>query len=210
MIQQENPPYVSEIINYSDLGFYSGIELQVFAPEWYYSGKRSSEYSKIVLESKTKDCSDKLIPFVKRTIDELKKQHKIWSIDLIAIVPKHDSTYSPTLNSLGKVIANYLSSKYDNIIRKKASGDRRNAGSQDLQSRYDKTKGSLELTRNLNLTEKNILIIDDLKVTGLTLLETAHNLIKSGASHIFCICLGINKHIDAPQTKSKNRCTTTP
>jgi len=176
--------------------FYPGLKLKVFAPAWYFKGHEADdEYSQKILSSKRNDEFNYFIPKIKELIDFLIKKNELQDLCLIMIIPKSDLEYSITLNSLAQWIKTYLSIEYENIIERGAKG-RRNLGGNASEKRFNQTKGSMKLKRSLKPTEKNILILDDVKATGMTLLESAKILKSAGAENISCICLGINRNLE--------------
>jgi len=176
--------------------FYPGLSLEVFAPAWYYRGQEEEdEYSKKILSSKKKDESDYFIPKIKELADDLVKESKLQDIDLIVTIPKSNLSYSKTLDTIAKSIKCTLSSEYENIIERTSTG-RRNLGGNSAKKRFEQTNGSMKLKRNLKPNEENILILDDVKATGITILESAKILKSAGAKDIFCICLGISRNVN--------------
>lgn len=174
--------------------YYPGLELEVFAPEWYFRG-HTDEYSKKMLSAKKIDESEYFIPYIKKLVDELLKSGKLRKTELIIAIPKSDLSYSETLNSIAIWIKGYLKIDYENIIERIIPG-RRNIGGNLAEKRFHQTSGSMKLTRKLKVNEKNILLLDDAKTTGMTLLESAKILKEAGAENIFCICLGISRNLD--------------
>lgn len=176
--------------------FYPGLRLKVDASEWYFKGHEAyDEYSQKVLSSKRNDESNYFIPKIKELIDSLIKRNELQGICLVVTIPKSDLGYSITLNSIANWIKAYLSVEYENIIERVAKG-RRNLGGNASEKRFNQTNGSMKLKRSLKSHEKNILILDDVKATGMTILESAKILKSAGAENISCICLGINRNLE--------------
>ncbi len=176
--------------------FYPGLRLKVSAPGWYFKGHEADdEYSQKILSSKTNDESNYFIPKIKELIDSLIKRNEPQKICLVITIPKSDLEYSITLNSIAKWIKTYLGIEYENIIERVSKG-RRNLGGNASEKRFNQTNSSMKLKRSLKPDEKNILILDDVKATGMTLLESAKILKGAGAENISCICLGINRNLE--------------
>ena len=175
--------------------FYPGLKLEVFAPDWYYKGGYDQHvYSAKIIKSKNSDESKYFLPKIKELIDLLTKEEKLGEIDLITIIPKSDLKYSKTLDSIAYWASNYLNVNYEKIIIRTIKG-RKNLGGNIAKGRFEKTKDSMKLKRDLKPNEKNILLLDDQKTTGITLLECAKILKEKGAINVFCICLGINRNL---------------
>jgi predicted amidophosphoribosyltransferase len=60
--------------------------------------------------------------------------------------------------------------------------------------RYNSVKDSMQITREL--TEEGNLLLDDVKTTGITILEAKKILLEAGAKKTVTVCLGINSSID--------------
>jgi len=57
------------------------------------------------------------------------------------------------------------------------------------KKRYSSYHVEVKLNKNIDLSHKNAVIVDDIVSTGHTILETAKVLRKLGAKNIFCICV---------------------
>jgi len=183
--------------------FYPGLKLEVFAPDWYYRGYYDKHpHSAKIIKSKNSDESKYFLPKLKELISLLIKEKKLGGIDLITIIPKSDLKYSKTLEIVAERIGKDLKVDYEKIIVRIAKG-RRNLSGNMAEKRFEKTKGSMRLKRNIKPDEKNILLLDDQKTTGITLLECAKILKEKGARNIFCICLGINRNLEKYPLKKR-------
>ena len=182
--------------------FYPNLRLEVFAPAWYYRGKYDDEYSQKILSSKSRDESDYFIPKIKKVIDLLAPLGDVKGLDLVITIPKSNLSYSNTLDGIAQWIKGYLHIEYENVIERVSTG-RRNLGGNYAEKRFKQTGGSMKLKRNLKPNEKKILILDDVKATGITLLESAKILKNAGAKNISCICLGISRNLDRFPLKKK-------
>jgi predicted amidophosphoribosyltransferase len=167
--------------------------ITVFAPNFYLRG-HSDEYSNNILKSKKEDLSEYFKPFMKKMIDKLMKERRISYPNLVLVVPNSKGEYSPTLQSIGFWIAKYLgNSNYEEIIIT-INPQRKNIGKQDFLSRFNKIKNHFGLSRTLNQSEKKVIILDDTKVTGSSLLEIEKILRENSAKTIYHLCLSINRN----------------
>lgn len=172
--------------------YYPFESYEVFSPRWYYKGY-DDEYSKKILSSKKVDESEYFKPELKKLINTLKAKGLLKGYDLITIFPKSNLKYSPTLETLGGWIADYLKIKYEKIIIRKKTG-RRNEGKDYAEKRYNKTKNSMSLKKGINLKGKSIILFDDVKATGMTILECGKILKNIDIKNIQPICLGISRN----------------
>jgi len=173
---------------------YPGIFEMVYAPNWYLKGHEDL-YSQKILSSKKSDESEFFKPFLKDMIENLKNQMIFpENIKLITIVPNSHLSYSPTLISLGKWLANYFESEFKIIIVPNKEC-RRNISGNTCEERFNITKGSMYINQEISDKENMILLLDDTKTTGTTTLECIKILKEKGARIIYPICLGINHNL---------------
>ncbi|PKK86271.1 MAG: hypothetical protein CVT48_01920 [Thermoplasmata archaeon HGW-Thermoplasmata-1] len=165
----------------------------VYAPRWYYiMDVKPDDYShKLCYNSKRSDCLDYFWPHVKRMLEELRGAGMLTGLDLVTVIPSHGiGGYSPTLDSLGRRISQHLTLPYEKIISRVRVTRTDESRIDNLEGRYRAVSGSMELNRPL--TEKNVLLIDDVKTTGITILEAKKILLGGGVENTLTICLGIN------------------
>jgi len=168
------------------------MSLELFAIKRYLTGKRlEDEFTEMIIDSKKTDLVDYFYADSERILKSLISLGRIPKIDLICLIPKHDADYSPTLQSLCFRLSKLFNVKYE-VIFKNEKTERKNTGNKKRGDRFDKVKDSLKIKRYLNDEEKNVLIIDDQKTTGSTLIWAKKLLLDSGAKNIFAFCLGIN------------------
>jgi predicted amidophosphoribosyltransferase len=166
----------------------------VYAPKYYYSKKvRQDEYSRNVVFSKKSDLSEYFFPDVIQLINEIKNAKGLWrDFELITIIPSHEpGKYSPTLESLGGKLSDYLEIPFEKIIERIKSSDSKESDCNRPKERYDLVKDSMRINSDLNGISC-LLILDDVKVTGMSLLEAKKLLMECGISDTLSICLGIN------------------
>jgi len=166
---------------------YDNLEVQVLAPRHYYpSYSRKDDYSKKIVDSKNDDLSDYFFEEIKAIFPELP-----FTPDLIVIVPASKlGRFSTTMVSLCGKLSNALNIPFDKLIQRVREG-KKLTSCPTQEERYDSVNGAFKVTRELN--GENIVLLDDTKVSGVTLPECAKELKKTGASDVVAICLGINK-----------------
>jgi predicted amidophosphoribosyltransferase len=170
---------------------YPGIIEAVYCPKWYLTG-HSDEYSNKILSSKKIDESLFFIPYLKDLITHLKNLSLLGDVQLITIIPNSkESKYSPTMESLGLWFSDTLHSKFEKVIIP-IRPSQKNRNCLNKEDRFKETSGSLGLSRALLPEEKAILLLDDAKASGTTLLESIRILKDAGAKSFCIVCLGIN------------------
>lgn len=169
---------------------YPGIMEIVYSPRWYITG-HPDEYSKKILASKREDLVEYFKPHIENLIKELKSISLLGEFQLVTIIPNSRSSYSPTLESIGLWLASSLNSKFEKIIVPLKTR-RKNQNCSNADERYKESFESMEVSRRLGEKESAILIIDDMKASGNTILESIKILRANGARIFYVICLGIN------------------
>ena len=111
-------------------------------------------------------------------------------------------TYSPTLKSLGFKLSKFLDVPYEQLIDRDVETGRKNVAGNTAIDRYNLIKDSMKLNRKLSINEKKIMILDDVKVSGITLLESKKILLDAGAEETLSVCLGINTNINWDEIKT--------
>lgn len=178
--------------------YYPGIIENVYAPKWYFiKDVKDDDYSaKIVFSKKW----DKTFYFIRHLIDlvnELEKEKIAYfkDYDLITIIPSHEpDLYSPTLNHLAKFLSDAYKIKYEKIILRIKNTRLDESRPKETYLRYEHVKDSMKISRELN--EKKIILFDDVKTSGIEILEAKKILQESGVLETLTICLGINSAID--------------
>jgi len=194
-MEKEEGSFLSEIIE----GWREpclNINIELFAIKRYLTGKKQEdEFTAKIIDSKKIDLVDYFYADSERILRLLISLGRIPNIDLICFIPKHNSNYSPTLQSLCLRLSKVFNTKYDNLFENEKT-ERKNIGNKKREDRFDKVKNTLKIKRSLNDEEKSILIIDDQKTTGSTLIWAKKLLLDSGAKNVFAFCFGINRNLD--------------
>ncbi|MFH0859760.1 MAG: hypothetical protein V1921_01010 [Candidatus Altiarchaeota archaeon] len=174
--------------------YYGLVSEEVYAPHHYYSKTvKRDEYSFNIVLSKHNDCSDYFFEPIKQVIDNLGGLGKLENLDLITTIPSHArGRVSPTLSSLGVKLSTYLNVPFENIIERIKTDESK---CKPACEKFDAVHNSMKITKKIGGIKK-ILLLDDVKVTGVTLLEAKKVLRESGVSETICVCLGINVSSD--------------
>lgn len=165
--------------------YYGDLKVQVLAPKHYIPFRKGVDgYSANIVYSKKQDKSDY---FLGEALEVF--SHLPFKPDLIVIIPSSKPRkYSVTMLRLGKKISKKLGIKNKNII-KRVKTTRRQTDCGNSDERYSAVNGVFKVTEHLD--RERIVIMDDTRTSGMTILECAKVLIKAGASEIAAICLGI-------------------
>ncbi len=175
--------------------FYQNIELDVFAPRFYYQKHvKSDNYSYHIWLSKEKDLSLFFWLEIKTLVDELKNSRVIMCPQLVTIIPRSNGTYSPTMEAIAKKLAEYLNCKYETIIKTVKTSTKKSGTNVTHEQRYKMISGSISIKRTIY--EKEIVVLDDTRTTGMSFLECKKVFSENGNPQIVAICLGINSSVD--------------
>jgi predicted amidophosphoribosyltransferase len=165
---------------------YGDLEVPVFAPRFYYPlSTRKDEYSKQIVFGKKTDLSNYFFEEVKTVLAKLP-----FKPDLLIIVPSSKMLkFSPTILGLGKKLSKEVNIPFKRSI-KRIRERTKLTDCANQEERYASVNGSLKVIKKLK--GEKIVLLDDTRVSGVTLLECAKILKKAGASDVAAICLGIN------------------
>ena len=108
---------------------------------------------------------------------------------LICVVPSHaEGKYSPGLLQMARILANrYGMTNASNLIKRTKTHEKKSqGGNRDI----DVMLGTLDLNRYINITNKNILVLDDVTTTGNSIEAVRHLLKENGANRVFAQTLG--------------------
>ncbi|OGU70847.1 MAG: hypothetical protein A2V93_03110 [Ignavibacteria bacterium RBG_16_34_14] len=126
--------------------------------------------------------------------ENLKQKIAGWKIDYIIPVPLHhlkkaERGYNQSFyiaKGLGKGLNIPVA---DGFIKRKKFTESQTT--MNLKERQEYIEGAFKAKRNLNLKEKNILLVDDVITTGSTVLECGKVLLKAGANKIYAVSVAI-------------------
>ncbi|MFH0973515.1 MAG: phosphoribosyltransferase family protein [Candidatus Micrarchaeota archaeon] len=166
--------------------YYAGLVVKVFAPKLYYPYRvKKDEYSAKIVFSKKRDLSDYFLKEVETVFSKLP-----FKPGLIVVVPASKlNCFSPTVLALaGELSAKFGVANENILVRVKE--ERKLTNCKSFDERYASIKDSFKATRKLK--GEKIVLLDDTRATGMTLLECAKTLKAAGASDVEAVCLGIN------------------
>jgi predicted amidophosphoribosyltransferase len=169
----------------------------VYAPQYYikYRAGPDSYSHDIVLSKRYVDYSDHFLGYFENMYKGLKEDNVSVAFDLITVMPSSKKGYlSKTLSPLATKISEKTGVPVCQILER--TRDVTSSGSNELSlpERFQKIKGSIAVIRNLKENEKRILVLDDTKASGCSILEAASLLKNAGAVEVVLWCLGINKY----------------
>ena len=167
--------------------YYGDLSVQVYAPRFYYSlTQKKDDYSKKVVFGKNQDYSGFFFEPIKRIFEKLP-----FAPDLLIVLPSSKiGRFSPTLTALGKRLSETYKIQNGNIIERIKEG-KKLTDCANHDERYEATKDSIKI--KASVTGLKIVLLDDTKTTGMTILECTKALKAWGASEVVAVCLGINK-----------------
>ncbi|MFH0874815.1 MAG: phosphoribosyltransferase [archaeon] len=182
--KEEDGAVISKI-EYSD--YYPKISIQGLSPKYYYDKKHNETYSLKIIEGKRQDKSSFFKKEVILTINKFEQKMRFKECNLITLIPtnKIELPLSPTMQSIAEILSKELNVPYIQIIKraifKKRSGYL-------VKERYMDVKGSMIVTDSVK--NMKILLLDDVRASGISMMECANTLIKSGAKEIIGFSLG--------------------
>ncbi len=174
----------TEIATWPD--HYGDLKVPVFAPRLYYPlSIKKDEYSKNIVFGKKTDLSHLFIQEMEEIFGQLP-----FKPDLVIVVPSSKiNKFSPTMVNLGRRLSRTFKIKFSRRI-KRIEERTKLTDCSTQEERYNSITGCFKVIKKLNY--EKVILLDDTRVSGVTLLECAKILKKAGASDIVAVCLGIN------------------
>jgi predicted amidophosphoribosyltransferase len=177
--------------------FYPGLEIVNVSPKWYYNQVHHSkdEYSKKILQSKKGiEEQDYFKPYVEKCLQAFEKELNLSDVDLVTLIPNSNNGYYKSIVELVKFIASkFNKSSFPVFVRQsgKRTGNHR-------EDRYKDLHGKINLSDAKKIQGKNILLVDDIRTSGISILECSSILLSAGAKKVVSLSLGTHNS-DAPQ-----------
>lgn len=168
---------------------FGDLEVEVLSNKWYFAPcVKTDFYSKKILFSKKEDKTYYFWDDVKVCFQEFDL-----NFDLICVVPQSKiDSYSLTPCRLAEKLSSEFSTPFENIIERIKEPQKKMTDCSSAAERLEAHKDTFNLRRLLSTSEKNILLLDDIKAHGETKLLCVRLLIDGGAEIVKAICLGIN------------------
>ncbi len=173
-----------------------------FAAPFYYSGG----VSRAVLKMKSKIRYVR--PLAEETANTVKRVYADVDFDLVTCVPMHPKRMKQRgfnhAALLAGNIADLLAMPFKNTL--KMIYEPKNQHSLSASLRSGNVKGIYDIINEKDVTDKNILLIDDIKTSGATLNECALMLKLYGARRVYAaVCAVSDKRRTAKQKTEKER-----
>lgn len=128
--------------------------------------------------------------FSSQMAKRVKKHASYADIDIITSVPLHGSTLNERGYDQVKILAKHISKlsdiKYERLLcqPKKAPKQHETKG---MSERFVNVSDKYRVNKNKSLTDKTVLLVDDIKTTGATLSQCARELKFAGAKRVIAI-----------------------
>lgn len=90
---------------------------------------------------------------------------------------------------LAKLVSSNINVKYENLLIQ--TKKRKSQHTLEYNERISNVKGIYKTKGKIDLEGKNILLVDDIKTSGASLNECAHELLLAGAEGVWCLCAAI-------------------
>jgi hypothetical protein len=181
--------------------FYPDLKIQAVTPRWYYKKMYHGrdEYSRKILQSKKgTDESEYFKSYVEKCIESFDGEMGFSSVDLVTLIPNSDGKYYKNIIEIVKFVSskfNKTSSPVFNRQPGQRTGPRR-------ENRYKDIHGKFKIIDQDQIKGKKILLIDDIRTSGISILECADILLKAGAKEIISLSLGTNTSNEPPKGRA--------
>jgi hypothetical protein len=170
--------------------YFGTLSVNVYAPKRYYKMEIKRDwYSYGIVKSKSEDLSNMFYEDFKKAFDKIIPS----GFDLITIIPKTNvGAFSPTMMSLCKRLSTETKIPFTQVLNRIRSPEKKMTDLGNVEARNKSNQGTIDLTNPELVKGKRVLVIDDVKTTGDTILTCAQLLINNGAKNVVGLCLGIN------------------
>lgn len=178
--------------------FYPGVRQKVYAvgkyTQYQGEGDPNGPFCTKIRYSKTEDKSWFFSPMLEEVCGELKKQGILANVQAITIMPSHSvDRFSPTLHRVAVDLSKYLGIPYAQCIKRIKEGRAHHGEKLDVAGRYLNTVNSMKVDEmKFNPAWKKIIILDDVKASGISILEARRILLGTGVREVVPICFAIN------------------
>jgi predicted amidophosphoribosyltransferase len=166
---------------------YPGIHVRYFYAGSYHDKSHQDDFSKSIIASKSSDQSS----LFRSSFEDNLRKIKV-APDLVIPVPSSHEVPSPTVDALARLAADFFKATYSSCLRKKPGSVKLSTLKGGYKERYDAVKGSILLNHSLLGTARTVLLIDDIKSTGLTTMECAKMLKESGVHTVVAVFIARN------------------
>jgi competence protein ComFC len=172
--------------------FYPDIDVPVLGVGPYFSRYAQDDaYSAMIVQQKKYiDLSKEFMPQVIRAVDAYSREFQLDEIDEVTLVPRRDPAepLRPTVYSIAKEVAKHLNKSFSIMLERT---ELREKCGESAAERFKANDGNIRCTES-NLKGKRILLVDDVKTTGVTMLECTKMLKLAGARETVGLCLGVH------------------
>ncbi|MBI3051220.1 ComF family protein [Candidatus Woesearchaeota archaeon] len=173
--------------------FYPGLEVQGVSPRHYFKQHyhQWDEYSKRILyaKEKSRDESDFFKPYVESCINNFKVEMMLSKIDWITPIPNSHNWYYPTMIGVANIISAQLGKPKPGMLFQRIRGPI--STDRGREERYKALHGKFICHPTIP-QGKSILLVDDIRTSGISVLECAEVLFKGGAKAVTAFALGTN------------------
>jgi predicted amidophosphoribosyltransferase len=178
--------------------FYPDLKVSAVSPRWYYKQiyHESDEFSKRIIRlKKCKDETKYFEPYVKNCIDKFKSVMGFSEVELVSAIPNSNNKYYGTIINLLKIVGIKLSVDSKFVLDRKPG---RRTG-HHREDRFNDLHGKFKVKSGIDVENKKILLIDDVRASGMSILECSSVLLKAGAKEIISLSLGTNTSKEPPK-----------
>ena len=146
--------------------------------------------------------------FFSAKMAEIIKNHPDYSdFEIITSVPSHKSTITARgydqVTALAKGVAKIIKLKYQQVLYQPKKASKQHESS-SIAERFSNVSGKYTVLKNVNVKDKTILLVDDIKTTGATLSQCARELKLAGAKKVVAIS-ALTVYPKDKEEKNKNQ-----
>lgn len=165
----------------------------LIAAPFYYDGAVREAIQRFKFDDNPKLS----VLFAKYMQPSVEMQCSVDTIDLIACVPMTEKNKRARGYNQSELIAKELSKSmsipfYPDLIKKVR--DTKTQHSLSAQQRIGNVFGAYNVSKDISIDGKTVLLCDDIKTTGATLAECSKILKFSGAEKVYCACIAITDY----------------
>lgn len=177
-------------------GYYPNLKTPVISATYYYEKHYGEEYSLKIIEAKKRvNLFDYFWPKFFEMVKDYEGELKLREFSIITAVPttKPYLPITPTLFSLAERLSQHLNVPYEQVVKRI---EFRKSFGRSLKDRYDANKDTMVIHCK-SIAGKKVILVDDCRSSGMTILECTKILKAAGAEEVICLCLATHTS-DAP------------
>ncbi|MCK4326947.1 MAG: hypothetical protein KAW41_00545 [Candidatus Diapherotrites archaeon] len=171
--------------------------LLVFAINHFYPEEKEDEFSKKLMGLYLHGYAEDFFLTQLSELYNLRFKGDSVKFDYLTLYPTHEKNgENKNLENLAKNFCKLVNLEYRQILRRNRNIKKMHE-LRTFKERLENIQGSVDILEDVK--GKNILLLDNLTITGISLIDMANLLIQKGAKNVVGVCLGVsakNKETD--------------